>query len=201
MDSDQRRVLEAEIKRRFDTGDLDATMAAAIEGYGNELFGFLVGLARDHDRASDVFAEVCERLWRGLGAFRWESSFRVWMYAVARNEYLRFLRRGAKHERAVPLSQAPATLSGIVERIRTSTPIYMKTEVKDAFARIREELPPEDHMLLGLRLDRKMAWNDIARILGSGDPATLERDAATLRKKFERLKERLRALAKSIQPT
>jgi len=193
MDSDTRRVLEAELRRRFDAGDLDAAMAHAVEHYGPELFGFLVGLARDHDRASDVFGQVCERMWRGLKTFRWESSFRVWMYAVARNEYLRSTRRDKKAKREVPLSKVPS-LSGAIDKVRTSTPVYMRTDIKDAFAKIREELPPEDHMLLGLRLDRKMAWNDIARVLGSGDPAHLARDAAMLRKRYERLKERLRDL-------
>jgi RNA polymerase sigma-70 factor, ECF subfamily len=49
-------------------------------------------------------------------------------------------------------------------------------------------------MLLGLRLDRQMGWTDIARVLGTGDEATLTRDAATLRKRYERLKDRLREL-------
>ena len=58
--------------------------------------------------------------------------------------------------------------------------------VDDRIARIREQLSPEDHMLLGLRLDRQLAWSEIAQVLGY--------DAATLRKRFERLKVKLRAL-------
>ena len=48
-------------------------------------------------------------------------------------------------------------------------------------------------MLLGLRLDRQMAWTEIARILGSEEDS-LAREAAALRKRFERLKIRLREL-------
>lgn len=187
--------MEDRIRERFTSGDLDGAMAAAIEGYGAELFGFLVGLTRDHDRASDVFGSTCERLWRGLPTFRWDSSFRVWAYAVARNEFLRSLRHTTRERKQVPLSRA-SQLSVMAERARASTPAYKRTDVKDAFARVREQLAPEDHMLLGLRLDKRMAWNEIAAVLGSGDPARLARDAATLRKRFERLKSRLRELTR-----
>ena len=184
MEREQREALEAELRRRFDAGDLHGTMEAALAGYGSELYGFLVGLARDHDRAADVFGEVCERLWRALPRFRWESSLRVWAYTVARHEFLRSLRTRSRERREVPLSQA-SRVSAVVAQGRHTTPVYQRTDIKDAFAALRETLAPEDHMLLGLRLDRRMAWNEIARVLEGNAPA--------LRKRYERLKDRLRA--------
>jgi RNA polymerase sigma-70 factor (ECF subfamily) len=196
MDAETRAALEADLRSRFDAGDLDGTMTAAVTGYGSELFGFLVGLTRDQDRASDVFSATCERLWRGLPTFRWDSSFRVWAYTIARNEFLRAARSGgAREKRQVPISEV-ASVQAAIDRVRTETPAYRRTEVKDGLAKVREQLEPEDHMLLGLRLDRKLPWNDIARILGTGEPATLAREAAALRKRFERLKERLRELVR-----
>lgn len=185
--------LEAELRRRFEAGDLDGTMSAALEGYGGELYGFLVGLARDPARADDVFGATCERLWRALPKFRWDSSFRVWAYTVARNEFLRSTRETTRAKRHVAVSQI-ASIQEAIDRARSTTPIYQRTDVKDRFAKAREQLEPDDHMLLGLRLDRQMAWLDIAKILGSGDEAALTREAAALRKRFERLKLKLREL-------
>jgi RNA polymerase sigma-70 factor, ECF subfamily len=185
--------LETTLKQRFEAGDLDGTMSAAIEGYGRELYGFLVGLARDQGRADDVFGALCERLWRALPKFRWDSTFRVWAYTIARNEFLRSTRETVKAKRHVAASQI-ASIQAAMDRARSTTPIYQKTDVKDRFAKAREQLEPDDHMLLGLRLDRQMAWLDIARVLGSGDEATLTREAAALRKRFERLKVKLREL-------
>lgn len=185
--------LEAELRRRFEAGDLDGTMSAALAGYGGELYGFLVGLARDPARADDVFGATCERLWRALPRFRWDSSFRVWAYTVARNEFLRSTRETTRAKRHVAVSQI-ASIQEAIDRARSTTPIYQRTDVKDRFAKAREQLEPDDHMLLGLRLDRQMAWLDIAKILGSGDEAALTREAAALRKRFERLKLKLREL-------
>jgi RNA polymerase sigma-70 factor (ECF subfamily) len=172
-------------------------MTAGVKGYGPELYGFLAGLTRDHDRASDLFGALCEQLWKNLAGFRWESSFRVWAYAVARNEFLRSLRSSARGNKNVPLSDVPSVLA-VVEAVRTTTALHLRTEIKDAFAKLREALDPEDHMLLGLRVDRRMAWNDIAKVLGS-EPGDVDKDAAALRKRFERLKKRLRELARDQQ--
>ena len=37
------------------------------------------------DILQDVFSALCERVWRKLPEFRWQSSFRTWAYAIARN--------------------------------------------------------------------------------------------------------------------
>jgi RNA polymerase sigma-70 factor, ECF subfamily len=185
--------IEADVKRRFDAGDLDGALSTAIDAYGSELFGFLVGLARDRAHADDVFGALCERLWKGLPAFRWQSTFRVWAYTVARNEFLRSTRRSAVAKREVPMSHV-GSVQQAIDRVRTATPVYQRTDIKDRFAKVREQLEPDDHMLLGLRLDRRLGWTEIARILGSGDDAALARESAALRKRFERLKVRLREL-------
>jgi RNA polymerase sigma-70 factor (ECF subfamily) len=197
LSPDDRRILEGDLRRLVDAGDLAGAMTAAVKGYGPELYGFLAGMTRDHDRAGDLFSSLCEQLWKHLGSFRWESSFRVWAYAVARNEFLRSLRGAARAQKHVPIS-AVSSLGAAIEQVRTTTALHLRTEVKDAFARLRETLEPEDHMLLGLRVDRRMPWNDIARVLGS-EPGAVEKDAAALRKRFERLKKRLRELAREHQ--
>jgi RNA polymerase sigma-70 factor (ECF subfamily) len=49
-------------------------------------------------------------------------------------------------------------------------------------------LSPQDHTLLVLRLDREMAWEEIAAVLaGTGERVT----APALRKRYERLKGKL----------
>lgn len=172
---------EAGIRQLHARGELEPAMRAAIVRYGAELYGFLVGLSGETHRADDVFGATCERMWKGFAGFRWESSLRVWAYTIARNEFLRAQVAPARRE--IPMSEIPSVHEAI-EQARTSTPVYQQTPVRDRFAAVRATLDPADHMLLGLRLDRRLAWNEIATIL--------DEPAPTLRKRFERLKERLR---------
>jgi RNA polymerase sigma-70 factor (ECF subfamily) len=62
-----------------------------------------------------------------------------------------------------------------------------------ALRRLRETLDPDDQTLLSLRLDRELEWEELAVVLsGEGTPVT----AVALRKRFERLKDRLGRLAR-----
>lgn len=184
MTEAERAALETEIRRRYDADDLEGAMHVAIDGYGPELYGFITGLSSNTIHADDAFGATCEKLWKGLPKFRWQSTFRVWAYTIARNEFMRIATAPARRE--IPVSNI-ASVQQAIDRVRTTTPMHKRSEVKDEFAAIRAELSPEDHMLLGLRIDRKLAWNEIAEILGDGSPAAL-------RKRFERLKDRLREL-------
>ncbi len=192
---------EVAIKTAWDRKDFDAAISAALERYGDELVGFLMALARDQTQAEDAFSAACERMWRGLPAFRWESSMRVWAYRIARNEFLRTTREVARARKGVPISQV-ASIQKAVDRARSTTPPHERTEVKDRFAELRAELEPEDLMLLGLRIERKMAWADIAKVLAEAEARETEPDAreiATLRKRFARLKDKLRERANKAQ--
>jgi RNA polymerase sigma-70 factor (ECF subfamily) len=194
MDSDARSALESDVRAKSRRGDVDGATAAALKGYGPELFGFLCALERDEDNASDAFAQLSEDVWRGLAAFGWDCSLRTWMYTLARNASHRLHRN--KKRTQVPLSQAPE-LAALAEKVRTRTMTFMRSESKDKFARIRATLAPEDEALLVLRVDRQLDWNELARVLsGELDDDALKRESARLRKRFQLLKEKLLELGR-----
>jgi RNA polymerase sigma-70 factor (ECF subfamily) len=187
---DGRAKAEAAIRASCEAGDYDNAATAVIRYYGTELLGYLQATARDQDLANEAFAELGEDLWKGLPQFRWASSLRSWLYILARNALYQ-LRRDPRRRmnRNLPLSIAP----DVEAVVRTGTLDIQRTDVKDEFRLLREQLTEDDHELLLLRLDRQMSWKEIARITGGDDE--LDGRAATLRKRFERVKERLRELA------
>ena len=187
---DDRDASERAIRDLCDAGNHADATTAALRVYGVELLGFLRALAGDHDLAAEAFAELCEDIWKGLPRFRWHASLRSWLYTLARNA-LGQLRRDPRRrrDRNLPLSIAPE----MAAVVRTVTRDIQRTAVKDELRILREQLDAEEHELLLLRLDRNMAWKDIARILGGDDD--LDARAAALRKRFERVKQRLKKLA------
>lgn len=191
---------EAEIRARCERGDLDGAVTIALEMYASQLFGFLCGLARDRTHAEDVFSATCERIWRGLARFRWDSTFRVWAYRIARNEYLRSTRETRRARQTIPLTEL-STAQSILARVRTTTPFHEQTEVRDRYAAIRAQLDDDDLVLLGLRIENQLAWGDIAKVMAATEEsvdATVDaKELAALRKRFERLKVKLRDLARS----
>jgi RNA polymerase sigma-70 factor (ECF subfamily) len=187
--------LEQEIRAACIAGSWAEAATRAIERYGPEVLSYLRSLARDELDAGDAFAIFCEELWRSLPRFRWESSARTWTYALARNTWLHVLRDPARRaERRVALTDAASR--ELAERVRTSTPVYQRTDTKDRLAAIRAELEPDDRTLLVLRIDRELPWEEIARVLAAEgeelDDDALARRSLALRKRFMRLKKLLR---------
>ena len=186
---------ELDIRKAWEANDFDAAMTCAFERYANELYGFLRGLGRDEAQADEAFSAMCERIWRGLPKFRWDSTFRVWAYRIARNEFLRTTREVSRARKAIPLSDVPS-ISRIVAKVRSTTPIHQRDDVRDKFAAVRAQLPPDDLVLLGMRIEHKMPWDQIALVLAGDDGMPTASDVAALRKRFERLKTKLRGLVR-----
>lgn len=189
-----RQVVEAEIRKAWQAGDFSAATTAALQSYGPEVLGFLAALYKSHDAAEEAFALFAERLWQGISRFEWRCSVRTWAYLLARNAAADLRRGEARHQRA-RVHPTDDRVYEVEAKVRTETLWLLRTETRTAFARLRDELPEEDCALLVLRVDRELEWRDIARVLGASESG-LDREAARLRKRFQLVKERLRALGK-----
>jgi RNA polymerase sigma-70 factor (ECF subfamily) len=178
---------ESEIREALAGGDTARAAQLTVAAYGPEIRSFLAAIHGVQADAVEVFAQASEDLVRSFASFRGECAVRTWFYALAKNASRRhfddtFRRRG------VALSEALEQVEGQIERPRTETSPFLQTEWKRRLRALREGLSPDDRALLVLRVDRQMAWDEIARVLLSP-----EAESASLRKRFERIKAKLRA--------
>jgi len=189
---------EAAIQKRCVAGDSAGAVNEALLLLGPEIYGYLVAAHQDEDEAADAFASFSERLWRGLLRFQWECSLRTWAYRIARSASVdQFRAKGAVARRAVPLSDCPE-VAAMVARVRSETSAYLRTGPRDAIAELRRSLCEEDQTLLILRLDKKLAFAEIALVFAKQtDPETLARESARLRKRFQLARERLLELGRA----
>jgi RNA polymerase sigma-70 factor, ECF subfamily len=176
--------VESQVQSLLARGDLRGAATAAIQGYGPKVLGYLRSILRDDNDASDAFSHFAEDLWRGIGAYRGDASFKTWAYKLAwcaamhvRSDAYRRLGRRLESDEASKLANEVKTQSVVRDEAR-----------RQDLDRLRATLAPEEQTLLFLRLDQGMDWNDVATVL-SGDGPPVE--AATLRKRFERLKREL----------
>lgn len=195
--SDANEVTEALIRGACDAQNFERAAALAVERYGAELLGFLVAHMRDADAASEVFQQWSEAFWRALPSFEWRCSARTWAYKLARRTAGHYRKR-ERRRAGVPLAHL-SQLSVAVERVRTATVAYKRTNVKDRFQELRDQLSEEDQTLLVLRIDRGLSWLELAEVmLGEEVKPTdeqLKTEAARLRKRLQHAKERLRKMA------
>src|SRR5688500_14272130 len=186
---------EESIREAHARGDHRAAATQALRSYGPEILGLLVALHRDRDEASDAFSIFAEKLWSTLPRFEWRCSMRTWAYMLARR-VSRDLRRGESRKYRKQVALSDAAVSRVAADVRTKTLTILRTETKSAVRALRESLPEEDQLLLVLRVDRDLEWNDLARVFleemdAEPDADALKREAARLRKRFQLVKEKL----------
>lgn len=185
-------MLDERVHSLIQAGDGAGATQLIVETHGVEIFSYLMALTRDEDLASDAFAVTCESVLKAVLSFRAESSVRTWLYTLARHaayreSRLERRRRGERISGLANVLQAP---------LRTATEVFRRTDVKDEFGKLRAALSAEERELLVLRIDRGLSWLEIASIQqGTNDVELIKREAARCRKRFERTKEKLRALA------
>lgn len=178
--------LDDEVAALLERGAVDEAAAAALEGLGPAVLGYL-GSLHDEDDARDVFSAFAEDLWRGLPGFRGDCSLRAWAFRLAWHASTRW-RRDLWRQRGQRLPTSAAS------RLAASLAMSrMPGSRKDALRQLREALEPEERTLLALRVDQELEWDEVAAVLAAdGAPVS----AATLRKRFERIKDRLGRLAR-----
>ena len=192
---------DKQVRSLLDTGQTGPAATLVLRMLGPEILGFLSGVLGDTD-ADEVFSALSERLWRSLGGFEGRCSIRTWSYVLARHEIGRFRKGMRRHaEGRVPISE----LADVLADVRTRTRSTVATDKERKLAMLREALPIEDRTLLILRVDRDLAWDDIALAFAES-PEQLsdddrKREAARLRKRFQLIKQRLVARARDALVT
>lgn len=189
--------LEARIRALIESRDGKRAATEALRALGPEVLGFLVRVLGSEADADEVFAATGERVWRSLATFQWRCSLRTWMYVIARHEIDRYRRGAQRHERG---RVSASELEDVVAYVTTRSRSALRAERRDAVAKLREELSEDDRAILVLRVDRGLAWEEIAlSFLDDPDASTEDerhREAARLRKRYQLIKDHLAARAK-----
>jgi len=196
---DQARQSERKLRETWERGDFQAAATLALEAYAPEIMGFLVERLRGEDDASEVFSQFALDFWRGLPRFEWRSSLRAWAYALARNAANRHARSPRRrHEQS--LTSTNSAGAELAERLRSETLLHLRSSAKARVRRLRESLSCDDQLLVTLRVDKQMTWPEIALVLEESsegsDRASVTAAAARVRQRFQKVKARLRTLAR-----
>ncbi len=171
------------------TGRRDEALKVVLDTYGPGILGYLESVLGDPDDARDVFQTFAEDLWDWLPSYR-GGSMRAAGYRIGRHAAARFRREAWRRRR----ERMRTTMASRLAASIASPESRLASKPKDWLELLRAALEPDERTLLILRLDRELSWNEVAEVL-SEDGAPV--DSAAVRKRFERVKEKLAKLAKA----
>jgi RNA polymerase sigma-70 factor (ECF subfamily) len=173
--------LEQRVLEHLQRGAVEPACTLVLRELGPGLRGYLESVLRDGRLADEAWAQASGDVWRGLPAYRGGSTLKTYVYRIGWHASLKVLRDPYRRRRA-SLSQAPEP--AVVTRSETA--LHLRSDVKAEVRAAREQLTVAEQALLVLRVDRGMSWDEVAASLGTAPAAA--------RKRFERVKAKLRCV-------
>jgi RNA polymerase sigma-70 factor (ECF subfamily) len=186
MNSDEFSVVDDSVVR-LKRGDADA-LGAVMAHYQHRLYRFLLRLVQDPFAADDLFQQTWMRVMEKIGRYDVRRQFDPWLFSVARNlaiDYLR-QRKSTSLDAPDPTGVAPA------ERLSSSSPDplerVLEFERGAILAATLAGLPLIHREVLTLRFEEDMKLEEIAEVASiplSTVKSRLSRALESLRQRME----------------
>lgn len=151
---------EKGLLRRIRAGDREACVVL-IDRHYRDVYRYLLGLGRDAERAADLTQNTFAKAWTGVGGFRGDSSFKTWLFAIARNEFLMEVRASGRHEELLEYTD----LEVISDPAPSAEEALSSREVEDVVRRQVERLPGRYREAVSLHYFARMSLREIAGML------------------------------------
>jgi RNA polymerase sigma-70 factor (ECF subfamily) len=174
-DRPEHRMTDAELRERCRRGERDA-QRRLYEQCSDRVYGLLLRMTRNADDAFDLAQETFIRVFEKIDTFDGASSLATWVYRIAVNEALQFLRRQSLAARTIP--KLAARDRGEATPLADDT----RLDVAEAVAK----LPPLERVLIELRYSQGLSYDEMAAIL--------EKPPGTIGSGLNRAREILRQL-------
>jgi RNA polymerase sigma factor (sigma-70 family) len=165
-DPDQDLVTRA---REGDTRAFDAL----ILKYGDKLYGLVYHMTSHKEDTHDLLQEIFARAYQSLGSFRGNSSFYTWIYQIAVNLTLNFLKK-RKRRSGLSLNDLDASASNdpaLVDQTAEANP-ERQSNLNELQIKLNEAMQKlsEPHRMVVTMFDiQGMSHADIAKVLKTSE--------------------------------
>lgn len=96
-----------QLLRSISEGDEQA-LSILYQRHSRSLYNYAFRLVKERNAAEDVLQEVFVAVWQGAGRFRQHSSVKTWMFKIAHNQSVNWLRRQERFEQRDGIVPQPA---------------------------------------------------------------------------------------------
>ncbi|MBP3484822.1 MAG: sigma-70 family RNA polymerase sigma factor [Oscillospiraceae bacterium] len=159
-----------------------------VTAYEKNVYSLALRMVGDPEDAADMTQETFIKAYRSLSSFRGDSKFSSWLYRIASNVCLDFLRSRSRHPQ-VSLSSSDEdgrTAFELPDMSRNPEEQLMKKLSMEAVRRGLEQLPEQQRQILVLRELGGLSYAELAQTLGL--------EEGTVKSRIFRARKRLCAL-------
>ena len=161
---------EQELITRTQNGDAEA-FNPLVRKYQQKIYNLIYHKVRDQEAAEDLCQEVFLKAWQALPKFKRQSAFYTWIYQIAVNCSIDFLRKQNK-QIVFACEELMVNADDVLPMIQTQPSpcrILEKKELGDIILRAVSHLPPGQRSVFRLRYFHDLPIKTIASRLNKSE--------------------------------
>lgn len=139
--------------------------AVLVKQYSEKLYWKVRRIVLSHEDANDVLQNVFIKVWSNLQNFQGKSSLSTWLYRIAINESLDFLRKQKLSDR-VSADEDVSVASRLM-----SDEYFDGDEVQARLQEAVVRLPEVQRMVFNLKYFEEMKYSEMSQILNTSEGA------------------------------
>jgi len=133
-----------------------------VRKYQERLYWHIRRILIDHDDTDDILQNTLIKAWNGLETFREASALFTWLYRIATNEALTFLKQ-KKRKYLLPLIDVEKQLSNTIETDEYFDGDELQMKLQKAIL----TLPKKQRIVFNMKYFEEMKYEEIAAIMNT----------------------------------
>ena len=133
-----------------------------VKDYSERVYWHVRRFVNNHEDADDLVQEIFLKIWTALPSFRGEAQLFTWIWRIATNETLNWIRRD-KVRAALRFTSIDAEM----ERRIDSDPFFDGDAADRALSKAVAKLPEKQRQVFILRYYDEMPYEQMSEVLGT----------------------------------
>lgn len=144
------------------SGEYTQAFNAIVDNYSERLYWHVRRFVCSHEDTDDLMQEIFIKIWKALPQFKGDSQIYTWIYRIATNEALTFLRR----QKFISLVRLDSPEESLIRKIE-SDPLWNGNDLQRELHKAIQRLPDKQKLVFNMRYFEDMKYEDIAEITGT----------------------------------
>ena len=161
-----------------------------VVSYQAQIYRLCYRMTGNADDAQDMTQETFLKAWKNLSGFQFDAAFSTWLYRLASNcclDYLRGLKRRPTVSLTVENNQDDEEIMDVADHAPTPEELTIRNEEHENLRIAMSLIDEEQRQILTLRVVNDLSYTEIAEILNVKEgtvKSRLSRARENLRKKL-----------------
>jgi RNA polymerase sigma-70 factor (ECF subfamily) len=150
---------ESEIIELYHSGRTEDAFKGIVDTYSERLYWHVRRFLCSHEDTNDLLQDIYIKIWTALPTFRGESQIFTWLWRIATNEVLNYLRK-QKFKAMVSLDSSMEILRKKID----DDPYFNGNELQRELHKAIQKLPEKQRIVFNMRYFDELKYEEISEI-------------------------------------